>query len=104
MFCIKLLLVGESISEIGFSGQRSFLLLNPIEMETSKFHIEMELRIFRDEGVLFYMEKSLFNFVCLSLMGGVMELRIQTGKKQNDLFLFEFSVNLSISNDFQVLQ
>lgn len=68
------------MSEIGFSGQRSYLVLNPVEMESGKFHIEMEIRIFKDEGILFYMERSNVNFVCLSLMGGVIELRIQTGK------------------------
>lgn len=78
---IKKTLLGESFSEIGFSGQRSFLALHPIEMETGKFHVEMEIRIFKDEGILFYVEKSNVNFVCLSLMGGVIELRVQTGNK-----------------------
>lgn len=76
-------LLGDVLSEVGFSGQRSYLALNPIEMETGKFHIEMEIRIFKDEGILFYIEKSNYNFVCLSLMGGVIELRIQTGKRYN---------------------
>lgn len=80
--------LGENLSEIGFSGQRSYLALNPIETENGKFHVEMEIRIFKDEGILFYMEKSNFNFVCLSLMGGLIELRIQTSKNNCLISLF----------------
>ncbi|KAJ8961085.1 hypothetical protein NQ318_008761 [Aromia moschata] len=49
-------------------------------MESSKFHIEVDVRILSDQGVLIFIGKTTSGFVCLSLLNGLLELRLHSGK------------------------
>ncbi|KAJ8974428.1 hypothetical protein NQ317_019280 [Molorchus minor] len=74
--------VSENITEIGLTGKRSYIVLHPVEIESSTLHIEMEIRILGDQGVIIFIGKSTSEFICLSLLNSLLELRIYTGKNR----------------------
>ncbi|PSN38460.1 hypothetical protein C0J52_15614 [Blattella germanica] len=71
----------EMLSDVAFSGIRSYLALPPVEMNLQQSTIDMEVRPLHDRGLLLYVgHKDGNNFLSLSLQGGVLELRVSTGK------------------------
>uniref|UniRef100_A0A6P7FAR9 Protein eyes shut n=1 Tax=Diabrotica virgifera virgifera TaxID=50390 RepID=A0A6P7FAR9_DIAVI len=72
----------EQITDVSLTGVRSFITLNPVELEGTKFHIEFEIRILKDHGVVLYMGKKDLRFICLSVQNGVLELKIQSGSSK----------------------
>ena len=70
----------ETLSDVGFSGTRSYLALPPIELNLQQSTIDMEVRPLHDRGLLLYVGlKDGNNFLSLSLQGGILELRVATG-------------------------
>ncbi|CAH1977391.1 unnamed protein product [Acanthoscelides obtectus] len=72
----------ENITDVSFSGRRSYISLQPIEIDVAKFHVEMEIRTLKDTGIIFFIGKENGNFLCLTLLDGFLELRIQTRKNR----------------------
>ncbi|KAJ8971460.1 hypothetical protein NQ314_000717 [Rhamnusium bicolor] len=70
----------ENLTDVSLTGKRSFINLHPLEMEKTRFHIELEIRILEDQGVIMFIGKT-SGFICLSLLNGLLELRIQASKK-----------------------
>ncbi|VEN43855.1 unnamed protein product, partial [Callosobruchus maculatus] len=70
----------ENITDVSFSGRRSYISLHPVEIDVAKFHVEMEMRTLKDTGMIFFIGKENGNLLCLTLLDGFLELRIQTRK------------------------
>ena len=70
----------ESLSDVAFSGTRSYLALPPMELNLQQSTIDMEVRPFHDRGLLLYVgQKDGNSFLSLSLQGGILELRVASG-------------------------
>ncbi|XP_056641948.1 protein eyes shut [Diorhabda sublineata] len=72
----------ENITDVSLTGIRSFIKLNPMEIEGNKFHIEFEIRILKDHGIVIFMGTKDVRFICLSLQNGLLEFKIQTGSSK----------------------
>nr|XP_015835340.1 PREDICTED: protein eyes shut isoform X1 [Tribolium castaneum]XP_015835341.1 PREDICTED: protein eyes shut isoform X1 [Tribolium castaneum] len=77
-FCEK----DEDITDVNFTGLRSFLSLPPTEFSENHFNIEMEIRPLGDNGLLFFIEKPGSSFISLTLSSGSLELRILSYKNK----------------------
>lgn len=68
----------ERLSDVRFLGKRSFLSVATAELNTRQFSIELEIKPTEEHGVVFYVKHDVGHkkFLCLSLYGGVLELRI----------------------------
>nr|CAD7259717.1 unnamed protein product [Timema shepardi] len=70
----------EQLSDVSFSGQRSYLSLPPATLNTHQACVDLEVRPLSDRGlVLFAAKEDSKSFMSLSLQGGVMELRVSPG-------------------------
>uniref|UniRef100_T1HCE3 Uncharacterized protein n=1 Tax=Rhodnius prolixus TaxID=13249 RepID=T1HCE3_RHOPR len=70
----------ETLSDVGFSGHRSFLSLAPASLELTETCIDLEIRPVFSRGLILYSSQShalSTMFISLSLHGGVLEFRIQ---------------------------
>ncbi|XP_068084858.1 protein eyes shut [Anabrus simplex] len=75
----------ESLSDIRFSGQRSFLMLPSIDLHYHQTCIDLEVRPLSDRGLLLYAgQRDGRSFFSLSLQGGVLELRVATGQPRRN--------------------
>nr|CAD7432771.1 unnamed protein product [Timema monikensis] len=73
----------EQLSDVSFSGQRSYLSLPPATLNTHQACVHLEVRPLSDRGlVLFAAKEDSKSFVSLSLQGGVMELRVSPGRSR----------------------
>ncbi|XP_050308986.1 protein eyes shut [Anthonomus grandis grandis] len=70
----------ENFTDISFTGQRSYLETRPFEFDNSKLNVEMELRILKDTGIVFFIGRKEGSYVCLSLQSGSLELRVRSSK------------------------
>nr|XP_022918881.1 protein eyes shut [Onthophagus taurus]XP_022918882.1 protein eyes shut [Onthophagus taurus]XP_022918883.1 protein eyes shut [Onthophagus taurus] len=62
------------ISDVGFSGIRSYLTLDPVVFELIKFNIDFELRPLSDRGLVLFIGKR--DFISIFLHGSVLEIRL----------------------------
>ncbi|KAG5871346.1 hypothetical protein JTB14_008043 [Gonioctena quinquepunctata] len=69
----------ENITDVSFTGKRSFIMLNPVELQSTKFHFEFEIRLLKDQGIILFMGKKESTFLCLSLLNSLIELKIKAG-------------------------
>lgn len=74
------MILDQNITDISFTGSRSYLSTIPIDIDSDKFNIEMEIRILKDSGVILYLGNSEASFVCLSIQSGLLELRLRSSK------------------------
>nr|CAD7195211.1 unnamed protein product [Timema douglasi] len=73
----------EQLSDVSFSGQRSYLSLPPATLNTHQACVDLEVRPLSDRGlVLFAAKEDSKSFMSLSLQGGVMELRVSPGRSR----------------------
>jgi hypothetical protein len=78
-FCI---ISDEALSDVAFSGTRSYLSLPPVELHLQHSLIDIEVRPLCDRGLLMFVGHQDGNsFLSLSLQGGVLELRLASGTK-----------------------
>ncbi|XP_069677103.1 protein eyes shut isoform X2 [Periplaneta americana] len=71
----------EVLSDVAFSGTRSFLSLPPVELHHQQATIHFEVRPFHDRGLLLFVgHRDGRSFLSLSLQGGVLELRVSPGR------------------------
>lgn len=67
----------ERLSDVRFLGKRSFLSVSTAELDMRQFSVELEIKPSDEHGVVFFVKHAVDNkFLCLSLYGGVLELRI----------------------------
>ncbi|XP_050527265.1 protein eyes shut isoform X2 [Daktulosphaira vitifoliae] len=69
----------EQLSDVRFLGKRSFIsVAMATESNTQQFSIELEIKPSVDNGILFFIlyDNPPKKFLCLSMYGGVIELRI----------------------------
>jgi len=70
----------EPLSDVAFSGTRSYLSLPPMELHPQQTSIDMEVRPLYDRGLLLFVgQPDGGSFLSLSLQGGVLELRLGSG-------------------------
>ncbi|KAK9747245.1 hypothetical protein QE152_g5481 [Popillia japonica] len=74
-----------SITDVSFTGVRSFLSLDPMEFEVIKFNIDFELRPLSDRGLVVFIGKR--DFVSVSIHSGLLELRLLPSRHK--IFLSE---------------
>jgi hypothetical protein len=73
---------GEDITDVNFTGLRSYLSLPPIDLDENRFNVEMEIRPLDDNGLLFFVERPGASFVSLTLYSGNLELKILSNKNK----------------------
>ncbi|XP_066258765.1 protein eyes shut [Euwallacea similis] len=73
----------ENISDISFTGSRSYLSTHPVQVDSGKFNVEMEIRMLKDSGIVLLLGTSEASFVCLNLQNGLLELRLRSGKPRS---------------------
>lgn len=69
----------ERLSDVRFLGRRSYLsVAAAAELNTRQFSVELEMKPSDEHGVVFFVKHDVAGekFLCLSLYGGVLELRI----------------------------
>ncbi|XP_060517827.1 protein eyes shut [Cylas formicarius] len=69
----------DNFTDISFPGRRSYLSLHPLEMDSSKLNIELHIRALNDHGLILFMGKKDSTYVCLSLLDGLLELKVHSG-------------------------
>lgn len=70
----------EPLSDVAFSGTRSYLSLPPMELHPQQTSIDLEMRPLYDRGLLLFVgHPDGDSFLSLSLQGGVLELRLGPG-------------------------
>lgn len=70
----------EALSDVAFSGTRSYLSLPPVELHLQHSLIDIEVRPLYDRGLLMFVgHQDRNSFLSLSLQGGVLELRLASG-------------------------
>lgn len=70
----------EPLSDVAFSGTRSYLSLPPVELHPQQTSIDLEMRPLYDRGLLLFVgHPDGDSFLSLSLQGGVLELRLGSG-------------------------
>ena len=70
----------EPLSDVAFSGTRSYLSLPPVELHPQQTSIDLEVRPLYDRGLLLFVGRpDADSFLSLSLQGGVLELRLGSG-------------------------
>ncbi|VVC30456.1 Hypothetical protein CINCED_3A008316 [Cinara cedri] len=93
----------ERLSDVRFLGKRSFLSVATAELNTQQFSVELEIKPSEEHGVVFYVKHDVARkkFLCLSLYGGVLELRIsvQVGetRRQDDVLVVRSGRVLTLS-------
>lgn len=83
LFSIRFL--AENISDVSFTGTRSFLATHPLDLDSTKFNIEMDIRALHDNGLILFMGRKEASFMCLSLQNGLLELKLRSGILQASL-------------------
>ncbi|XP_024082772.1 protein eyes shut isoform X2 [Cimex lectularius] len=78
----------ESLSDVGFSGHRSYLSIAPASLDLIETCIDIEIRPIASHGIILFSSQSQgpsTSFISLSLHGGVLELRLQPigGQRRN---------------------
>lgn len=68
----------ERLSDVRFLGKRSFLSVSTVELNMQQFSVELEIKPYDEHGIVFFIkhDTSRKMFLCLSMYGGVLELRI----------------------------
>lgn len=74
----------QNLTDVSFTGKRSFLSLGPIEVEPTRFNIEFQLRPLTNRGVVLFIG-SQTSFLCLLLHNSFLELTLLAGSMR--LFL-----------------
>ncbi|KAH1001463.1 hypothetical protein HUJ04_005481 [Dendroctonus ponderosae] len=74
----------ENISDVSFTGTRSFLATHPLDLDSTKFNIEMEIRALHDNGLVLFMGRKEASFICLSMQNGLLELKLRSAKLQSN--------------------
>lgn len=70
----------EPLSDVAFSGTRSYLSLPPMELHPQQTSMDLEVRPLSDRGLLLFVgHPHSDSFLSLSLQGGVLELRLGSG-------------------------
>ncbi|CAG9823468.1 unnamed protein product [Phaedon cochleariae] len=69
----------ENITDVSLTGKRSYFALKPIEFDDSKFHIEFDIRVLKDRGVVLFIGRKDTNFISVSLLNQMIEIRIRSG-------------------------
>lgn len=72
----------EIVTDVSLTGIRSYITLNSIEIEGTKFQIQFEMRILSDQGIILFMGKKDLRYLCLSLQNGLLEVKVQSGKQK----------------------
>ncbi|XP_065164400.1 protein eyes shut [Atheta coriaria] len=72
----------ETLSDISFTGVRSYLLLGPRTFEVNKFNFDLELRPFKDGLIAFIGNHDYF--FSLSMLSGLLELRILPSRQRRN--------------------
>lgn len=82
----------EILTDISFSGQRSYLAIPSADLHLFQTCIEFELKPSRDRGlVLFTIHPHGQSFISIAMHGGILELRLKTiGMCTQTSFIFEF--------------
>jgi hypothetical protein len=76
-FCF---ITDEPLSDVAFSGTRSYLALPLMELHRQQTAMELEVRPLYDRGLLLFVgHQDGDSFLSLSLQGGVLELRLGSG-------------------------
>lgn len=65
----------QNLTDVSFTGKRSFLSLGPIETEPTKFNVEFQLRPLNNRGVVMFIGQQ-SSFVCLLLHSSFLELTL----------------------------
>ncbi|KAL1513285.1 hypothetical protein ABEB36_002710 [Hypothenemus hampei] len=73
----------ESISDVSFTGIRSYLATYPFDIGNTQFNIEMEIRTLKDNGMISFIGHPDASFLCLSLQSGFLELRLRSSKMRS---------------------
>ncbi|KAF6214242.1 hypothetical protein GE061_008982 [Apolygus lucorum] len=75
-FCEK----SERLSDVGFTGKRSYMSLPPAALDLTETCIDLEIRPTTSHGLILFSAQQhgpTVSFISLSLHGGVIELRVQ---------------------------
>lgn len=77
---INILIPDEQLSDISFTGKRSYLKLNLKEFNSQNFVLEFEIRTLGDSGfILFIGNLNENNYLSALLQGNSFEIRITSG-------------------------
>lgn len=80
IFCYFFSFSDEKLSDVSFSGTRSFISLDPINFDPSKFNIDLEIRPLSDKGLILFIGQKEKSFLSLSIQSSLLEVRILPGK------------------------
>ncbi|KAK5647120.1 hypothetical protein RI129_005584 [Pyrocoelia pectoralis] len=72
----------ETLSDVSLSGKRSYLLLQPTPLETSKFTLELELRPLSGKGLILFIGYGESSFLSLNMQSNMLELRVLASAKR----------------------
>ncbi|KAL1124137.1 hypothetical protein AAG570_001907 [Ranatra chinensis] len=71
--------VDEPLSDVSFSGKRSYLSLESVDIDGPEACIDLQLKPMSERGLVLFMQQNqgpTVTFISLSLHGGILELRI----------------------------
>ncbi|KAK4880029.1 hypothetical protein RN001_008175 [Aquatica leii] len=71
----------EVLSDVSFSGKRSYLVLQQFHFDVSKFTIELELRPLGEKGLILFVGSD-DSFLSLNLQGRLLEFRVLAAKRR----------------------
>lgn len=80
-FSRHVLIVDEQLSDISFTGTRSYIMVSPKGLNAQDFSLQFELRPLSDSGFVLYLgilEED--NYLACLLQGNSLEVRISSGK------------------------
>lgn len=75
---LQSLFLEQNLTDVSFTGRRSFLSLGPIETEPTKLSVEFELRPLTNRGLVLFVGRQA-GFVCLLLHSSFLELTLRAG-------------------------
>lgn len=75
---LKFAVADQNLTDVSFTGKRSFLTLGPVESETTKLNVEFELRPLTNKGIVLFVGRQA-SFLSLLLHSGFLELTLLAG-------------------------
>lgn len=75
---LKLLILEQNLTDVSFTGKRSFLSLGSMNIEATRFNIEFQLRPLTNKGIILFVGRQI-SFLCLLLHSSFLELTVLAG-------------------------
>lgn len=74
----------QNLTDVSFTGKRSYLSLGPVDVEPTKFDVEFQLRPLTNRGLVLFLGRQ-SSFVALQMYSSFLELTLLAGKSEMTL-------------------